>query len=180
MRADRAAVILVLAVLAVGCLGAPGLGAAPAISVTAGASPSEQARELQMRSVVREWSARLNANDNEGIARLFTVPATMTQGVYVYRLVTRSQIALWHSELPCSGRIVSITLHGRFATAVFSLGNRGSTKCDAPGALAAARFEIVKGKIVSWTQLPTPPKPKGATAVAYDGSARPDHPGTAA
>lgn len=116
------------------------------------------AQERQMAAVVHEWSKRLNANDNDGIARLFAVPAILIQGANEYRLTSQHQISLWHSLLPCSGTIVSITYAGRFATAVFRLGNRGKTKCDAPGALAAARFEIVRGKIVSWVQVPVPAK----------------------
>jgi hypothetical protein len=41
---------------------------------------------------------------------------------------------------------------------VFRLGDRGKTSCDAPGTLAAARFEIVGGKIVRWEQVPVPAK----------------------
>lgn len=109
-----------------------------------------------IEAVVRAWSARLNAGDNEGVARLFRVPAVVIQGPYAYRLTTARQVALWHSALPCSGRIVRITVRGRFATAVFRLGDRPASKCDAPGALAAARFEVVRGKIVSWQQVPVP------------------------
>jgi hypothetical protein len=131
-----------------------GLVAAAAL----GASPpsAKAARERQMRTVVHEWSARLNANDNAGVARLFALPAVIAQGAYAYRLVSRAQIAEFHSGLPCSGRVVSIAIHGRFAVAVFRLGDRGKTKCDAPGTLAAARFEIVNGKIVVWEQVAVP------------------------
>jgi len=121
------------------------------------------ARQRLMESIVRAWSARLNARDNNGIAKLFSLPAIMIQGPYAYRLVNRRQIALWESELPCSGRIVSIAVKGRYATAVFVLGNRGPTRCDAPGARAGARFEIVDGKIVSWEQVPVPPVHPAAT-----------------
>jgi len=111
-----------------------------------------------MKHVVHEWSAYLNAGDNAGEARLFTVPATMIQGPYIYRLVSRAQIAAWHSGLPCSGRIVSIAVHGLQADAVFRLGNRLSTKCDAaPGTLVAARFTFAGGKIAIWQQIPPPP-----------------------
>jgi hypothetical protein len=138
----------------------PGAGAARAGARAAetGAPTGRTARERLMGSVVRAWSARLNAGDNAGIAKLFSLPATIIQAPYVYRLVSRRQIALWESGLPCSGTIVSIAYNGRYATAVFVLGNRGATRCDAPGALAAARFEIVDGKIVSWQQVPVPPK----------------------
>jgi hypothetical protein len=159
----RVAVIGLVAVLAAAVVWPAGAGATRASSL---ASPVAKAQSKRMKAVVREWSARLNANDNSGIARLFKVPATLIQGVYVYRLVTRDQIAKWNSLLPCSGRIISIALQGNFATAVFRLGNRGSTPCDAPGSLAAARFEIVAGKIVSWEQVPVPAKKKVSTPVA--------------
>jgi len=61
--------------------------------------------------------------------------------------------------------VTHVLFEGRYATAVFKLGNRGKTKCDAPGSLAAARFEIVNGKIVSWAQVAVPPA-KGAGPVA--------------
>jgi hypothetical protein len=112
-----------------------------------------------MKAVVRAWNARLNAGDNAGLARLFALPALVTQGPYTYRFRTRAIVAKWFSGLPCAGRVVSITVRGRYATAVFRLGNRGSTRCDAPGSLAAARFEIVGGKIASWEQVPVPATP---------------------
>jgi hypothetical protein len=82
----------------------------------------------------------------------------MVQGSYAYRFQKRTQLAEWHSRLPCSGRVVSIDVHGQTATAVFRLGNRGSTRCDAPGILVAARFELVEGKIALWVQIPVPEK----------------------
>jgi hypothetical protein len=114
--------------------------------------------QRQMANVILQWSARLNANDNEGIARLYSVPALIVQGPYAYKLVSRHQIALWYSELPCAGHVTRIIFQGRYATAVFRLANRGKKPCDAPGALAAARFEIVNGKIVSWAQVAVPAK----------------------
>ena len=77
-----------------------------------------------MKAIVRAWSAHLNAGDNAGVARLFRVPVLMTQGSYVFRLVTLDQVARWHASLPCSGRVVSVGVKGRVATAVFRLGNR--------------------------------------------------------
>jgi len=74
-------------------------------------------QQRQMESIVRTWTKRLNAGDNTGIARLFTVPATVIQAPYRYRFTTRAQIAEWHSALPCSGRIVSIHTHGDTTTA---------------------------------------------------------------
>jgi len=122
-------------------------------------------QQQKMTAVVLRWSDRLNAGDNAGIARLFAVPTVIVQGPYAYRLLSRHQVAQWFSGLPCSGHLTRIIFKGRYATAVFRLGNRGNTKCDAPGSLAAARFEIVKGKIVSWVQVPVPPA-KGSSPVA--------------
>jgi hypothetical protein len=111
----------------------------------------------KMKAIVRAWSANLNAGRNAAEARLFALPATMIQGPYVYRLATRQQVARWHAALPCSGTILSIVVRGRYATAVFRLGNRPTSRCDAaPGTLAAARFTIVGGKITVWQQVPPP------------------------
>jgi hypothetical protein len=130
---------------------------------SAGAARTPQ--QQKMAAVVVRWSQALNANDNDGISRLFRLPALIVQGPYAYKLVSRHQVALWFSGLPCAGHVTRIVFQGRYATAVFKLANRGKTKCDAPGSLAAARFEIVNGKIVSWVQVAVPPT-KGAGAVA--------------
>jgi len=122
-------------------------------------------QQEQMAAVVLRWSQALNANDNDGISRLFKLPALIIQGPYAYKLVNRTQVALWFAGLPCAGHVTRILFRGRYATAVFKLANRGKTKCDAPGSLAAARFEIVDGKIASWVQVAVPPK-KGAGPVA--------------
>lgn len=119
-----------------------------------------------MAAIVHEWSDRLDARDFVGIARLFALPAILIQGPNEYRLPTRHDVALWHALLPCGGKVLRITYSGRFATAVFRLSNRGRTKCDAPGALAAARFEIVHNRIVSWQQVAVPAKPEQPTGPA--------------
>ena len=75
------------------------------------------------KRVVRPWSARLNTYDNAGAARLFARPAVFEQGGTALRLRDYLDIALWHSLLPCAGRIVSITVTGDRATAVFVLAN---------------------------------------------------------
>jgi hypothetical protein len=151
------------AALAVGVVllvAAAGNTAAATSSRSGSSHAAPTAAERRMAAIVHEWSDRLNARDFAGIARLFALPATLIQGPYEYRLPTRHDVALWHSELPCGGKILRIIYSGRFATAVFRLSNRGKTKCDAPGALAAARFEIVGGKIVSWQQVAVPAKQK--------------------
>src|SRR6476660_7790742 len=94
----------------------------------------------QMKAIVHAWSDKLNAGDNDGVAHLFKLPAIVVQN-YAFRFHTYAQIAEWHSYLPCAGHITSIKVKGRFATAVFRLGNRKGSPCDSPGTLAAAKFE---------------------------------------
>jgi hypothetical protein len=125
---------------------------APATGTASGADTP-----AHMRAIVREWSTRLNAGDNRGVARLFSLPAVVIQGGLEFRIPTAAGVALWHKGLPCSGRVISVTVRGRYATAVFVLGNgRPGKRCDAPGKKAAARFGIVNGKIRSWEQVPVP------------------------
>ena len=101
------------------------------------AAPTRDAADspAKMRSVVREWSTRLNANDNAGAARLFALPALLTQGPYAYRLKTYKQLALWHDGLPCAGKVTRIIVNGRFATAVFTLGKRKATRATRRAAM---------------------------------------------
>jgi hypothetical protein len=123
---------------------------APLASSTSHDTPADTKR------IVRVWSNRLNAFDNAGVAKLFSRPTTILQGGVALRLRTLADIALWHRLLPCAGRIVSITVKGEFATAVFVLANGKNRRCDAPGAKAAAVFHVHGGKIVSWAQVPVP------------------------
>jgi hypothetical protein len=140
----RMRVVSVLGALLV----ATGLAATP----SAATSPSQQ---LRMKEIVRLWSERLNVGDNGGVARLFRLPATIVQ-TKTYGFHTRKQLARFHSLLPCSGHITSIVIKGRYATAVFELGDRPGSRCESRGVLVAARFEIVDGKIVGWEQIPVP------------------------
>jgi len=121
-----------------------------------GASPATASRTSHIKAVVRTWSARLNANDNAGAARLFALPAIVIQSPYEFRLTTRKELEEWHSTLPCAGYIVSIDVKGETATVVFQLGDRPRSTCNAPGELAAARFTFAAGKIVRWQQIAVP------------------------
>ena len=128
---------------------------AAAVLAVAPSFASSPAQQLRMKELVRLWSERLNAGDNAGVARLFRLPATIVQTT-TYGFHTRAQLARFHSLLPCSGHITSIVVKGRYATAVFQLGDRPGSRCDSRGVLVAARFEIVGGKIASWEQIPVP------------------------
>jgi hypothetical protein len=126
-----------------------------ALALVAPAQPASPAQQLRMKHVVELWSQRLNSGDNAGVARLFSLPATITQE-RMYGFQTRAELARFHSLLPCSGEITSIVVKGRYATAVFQLGDRPGSRCLSRGVIVAARFEIVGGKIKSWVQIPVP------------------------
>jgi hypothetical protein len=111
-------------------------------------------------SVTRAWSKALNSGDNQGAAALFARGAEVVQSGRVIVLRSRADAVQFNSSLPCSGTIVSISTKGDTATATFRLGNRKTSRCDAPGARAVAAFTVHKGKIVLWHQLPTPEAPK--------------------
>ena len=107
-------------------------------------------------AVVRAWSKRLNAGDDDGAARLFRLPAVIVQ-TGTLRIRTHLGLAAWHAQLPCAGTISSIVVQGRFATARLRLRDGYGSRCDSRGVVVAVRFEIVGGKIASWVQLPWPP-----------------------
>jgi limonene-1,2-epoxide hydrolase len=104
--------------------------------------------------VVRAWSKALNAGDNDAAADLFAKNAEVVQGSVVTRLRTHADAVAWNTDLPCSGKIVSLSAHGPVVRATFVLGDRKSSPCDGPGKRAAAVFRIRGGKIVLWHQVP--------------------------
>ena len=105
-------------------------------------------------SVVRAWSKALNEGDNDAAAELFAPNAEVVQGSVVTRLRTHADAVAWNTDLPCSGKIVSLSAHGPVVRATFVLGDRKSSPCDGPGKRAAAVFRIRGGKIVLWHQVP--------------------------
>jgi limonene-1,2-epoxide hydrolase len=105
-------------------------------------------------SVVRAWSQALNSDDNRGAADLFAPNAEVVQGSVVTRLRTHADAVAWNTDLPCSGKIVSLSTHDTVVQATFVLGDRKSSPCDGPGKRAAAVFRIRGGKIVLWHQVP--------------------------
>jgi hypothetical protein len=123
------------------------LVAAAAVGLALAAAPETPAE------AARAWSAALNAGDDKAAGALFAPNAVAIQGPYAYRLRTAKLAALWNSGLPCSGRIIKLRVKGNVATATFVLGHRKGHVCDGPGQLAAAKFTVVKGKIVRWEQV---------------------------
>ena len=112
-------------------------------------------------AVVRAWSAAVNRSDNEAAANLFAKDAVVAQGGYILRLRTHRLAVLWNKGLPCSGRILHITVSKNVADATFLLGDRSAARrCDAPGQKARAAFTVRNGKIAAWVQLPVVEKKK--------------------
>jgi hypothetical protein len=161
---SRLAALLLACGCCVGALGAVESRAQSTVGSKFFFSAAAPTSRTQMATIVRAWSKRLNNRDNAGIAELFALPAIIVQAPYEYKLRTRHQVALWFSLLPCSGTIESISYKGSSATAVFLLGNRGATRCDGPGTLAAATFFFSGGKISAWEQVPVPARKGGSAA----------------
>jgi hypothetical protein len=130
------------------------------------AAPPQPSQADRMEAVVRAWTANLNAGNSAAEARLFSLPAliSLMEGPYGCWCLTAAEVAQFHAQLLCSGKIVSIKVRGRYATAVFRLGDREISKCDSPGgSLTAVRFTIVRGKITVWQQMWW--KPPGRAAI---------------
>lgn len=111
------------------------------------------------QEVVRAWSEALNAGDDEAAADLFAPNAIVIQGDAYARLATREDAVSFNASLPCSGRIVELTVERDQVTATFLLGDRPGGRCDGPGQQAAAIFVVQDGKIVVWQQVPAPAGP---------------------
>ena len=96
----------------------------------------------------------MNSGDNEAAARLFAPGARVIQAGRVYTLADQGDAIAFNAGLPCSAEIVEIETQGQTVTATFSLADRTTSRCDAPGVEVTAVFEISDGKIVVWQQLP--------------------------
>jgi hypothetical protein len=105
--------------------------------------------------VVRAWSRALNTGNNGAAADLFALGALIEQPPLVFRVRTREDALVWNRGLPCSGKIVALTVRDDVVEATFLLGDRGTSPCDAPGGRATAMFRVDAGKIVLFRQLPS-------------------------
>jgi limonene-1,2-epoxide hydrolase len=121
--------------------------AATAVGVASAAAPKTPAQ------VVRAWSRALNASNDRAAGALFARNAVTVQGPVVIRLPNLRMAILWNAGLPCSGRITRLRVNGNVASATFVLGERKGHRCDGPGVVVAAKFTVVKGKIVRWEQV---------------------------
>jgi len=113
--------------------------------------------EADAVAVVRAWSTALNADDNESAGELFAPDAIVIQGPNAVPLPDLSTAVRFNASLPCSGQIVDVMVSGNVVTAVFELGHRAASQCDAPpGTLAAADIVVEGGSIVLWQSVPVP------------------------
>ncbi|MGZ4289933.1 MAG: hypothetical protein ACXVQZ_04880, partial [Gaiellaceae bacterium] len=76
----------------------------------------------------------------------------------------------WNAALPCGGSVTRVERQGKNQVLlVFRLKERPGHRCDAPGADAAAVFQVEQGKIVLWRQTPppgeAPTSPDGGTPI---------------
>jgi hypothetical protein len=111
----------------------------------------------ELEAIVRAWSTALNAGDNDAAAALFAPGAVIFQGGLTFGLPDHAAAVRWNADLPCSGTITEISTTGSVVLAVFALGDRTTSRCDAPpGTLAAAAFLIENGRIAVWQQVPVP------------------------
>jgi hypothetical protein len=134
------------------------------------AAPPLPSRADRMKAVVRAWTANVNAENNAAAARLFSLPAliSLMEGPYGCYCLTRAEVFDFHAQLPCSAEIVSISVRGRYAAAVFRTSDRQFSKCDSPpGSLTGVRFTIVRGKITVWQQVWW--KPPGGAVIRTPG-----------
>ena len=142
------------------------------------AAPPQPSQADRMKAVVRAWAANLDAANNAAEARLFSLPVLINVGPGLYRVgqcwcLTPADVVKFHAQIPCSVKIVSLKGRGRYATAVFRLGDRVTSKCasapgpDPTGWLSGVRFTIVRGKITAMQQMWF--KPLGQAAIRWPG-----------
>ena len=137
--------------------------AAVALASAAGAA----AAQSSPADVVRAWSARLDARDYDGIAKLFAPGAFWAQGGVVFRIRGAADAKKLSALLPCAGRVSAISVQGERATATFVLANfPGRTTCRSVGQKAAALFLVHNGLIVVWQQVAVPAAPKSDSRAA--------------
>lgn len=81
----------------------------------------------------------------------------MIQAEGAIPLIDKDAARRFNEALPCSGRVLDLRIEGDVVTAVFELGSRDTSLCDAPpGTIAAAEFVIRSGKIAVWQVVAVP------------------------
>lgn len=130
----RAAVVLVAAVILVGC----------------DDSKEQPVPQQTDREVIRGWVAALNAGDYVAAASYFAKGAVVVQSDEI-RLKTREQAELFNQSLPCRADLTDTKDEGRTTLAAFRLRRGPGGPCHGR---ARVRFTIEHGKMKAWRQLP--------------------------
>jgi hypothetical protein len=105
-------------------------------------------------NVVRDWSAALDAYDNERAASLFAPNIAIVQGDQLRRLRTHAEAVSWNARLPCTGKIASLKQNGSAVEVTFRLRSGRHRQCEDPaGAEVIAMLVVEHGKIVLWDQI---------------------------
>lgn len=126
------------------------LGVALLLALTACGSGSEPSAT----AVVRDWSAALDAYDNERAASLFAPNIAIVQGDQLIRLRTHAQALSWNARLPCAGKIRSLRQNGSAVEVTFHLRNARHRQCQDPaGAEATVMLVVEHGKIILFDQI---------------------------
>jgi hypothetical protein len=142
------AVVVALAVLAVGC----GSADKP--------KPSPPHVALPGESVVRGWTEALYKGQYERAANYFARGAIVQQSQTVV-LTTHIKALAFNLSLPCRAKVTGVKQEPRgVLLASFKLFPGRGGLC-ARGGTARVRFFIRRGKIESWRQLPQAPTPTG-------------------
>ena len=104
--------------------------------------------------VVRDWSAALDAYDNNRAASLFARNIAIVQGDQLLRLHTHRQAVAWNKGLPCGGTIRSLKQRGSSVEVTFHLESAKNRHCEDPaGAEAIAIVVVEDGRIILWDQI---------------------------
>jgi hypothetical protein len=105
-------------------------------------------------SVVRDWSAALDAYDNERAASLFAPNIAIVQGDQLIRLRTHKQAVTWNAGLPCAGKIGSLKQNGSSVEATFRIRSGRHRHCQDPaGSEAIVMLVVEHGKIILFDQI---------------------------
>jgi hypothetical protein len=133
-------------------------------------SPAAKPAEPEHRdaAVIRRWSNTLRSGDVAGAARLFAVPATVSNGGAPQRLTTRAEIRFFNESLPCGARLLRTRHRSGYTVATFRLTERRGGDCGrGVGEIAATAFVVHRGRIREWLRVPAEgdrPRPDTSTS----------------
>jgi hypothetical protein len=151
---------LALALLALLALG--GCGGGDAAAGTPRTTPSASSAAPGARRVIRRWADTLRHGNVPGAARLFALPAVISNGTPPVEAKTRAQVVRFNRALPCGAVLRSTVARGPFVFGVFELTDRtgagAQRPCQGKGNRAAVAFRIAGGLIREWRRVDAVPR----------------------